>query len=258
MHHTRKALELPIARLLQVAALVLCSCVYASGVTAVENAESILEKADVIRFPKESFQVEVDVLSTSSSGDETRNKYRILSKGNSSTIVQTMEPASDRGQITLMKGRDLYLFLPSVSQPMRLSLAQRLIGQVSYGDLARANFTGDYTPSLLRTEKINGVDHHVLELLAVDRGVAYARVLFWVQVSNLHPYRAEFYSLSDKLLKTCRYENYKQMAGRMRPTRLVMEDALKAGERSVLEYSTMTLRDLPDKIFTKEYLKKVD
>lgn len=236
------------------AALMLAS--YVAG--AAETEQTILEKSDAIRFPKESFQVEVNVLSTTSGGDETQNKYRILSKGNESTIVQTIEPAADRGQITLMKGRDLWLFLPAVSQPVRLSLAQRLAGQVSYGDLARANFTGDYTPKLLRNEKIDGVEYYVLELSAVDRGVAYARIIYWVQVSNLHPFRAEFYSLSDKLLKTCRYENFKPLAGRLRPSRLVMEDALKEGERSVLEYSTMTLRDLPDKIFTKEYLKKVE
>lgn len=37
-----------------------------------------------------------------------------------------------------------------------------------------------------------------------------------------------------------------------------MEDALKAGNVSVLEYNSMKLRDLPDKIFTKDYLKKLD
>ncbi len=37
-----------------------------------------------------------------------------------------------------------------------------------------------------------------------------------------------------------------------------MEDALRKGEESVLEYSEMKLRDLPDKIFTKDYLKKLE
>ena len=48
------------------------------------------------------------------------------------------------------------------------------------------------------------------------------------------------------------------MAGRLRPTQLVMTDALRAGEQSVLDYSGMKLRDLPDKVFTKDYLKKLD
>jgi len=30
----------------------------------------------------------------------------------------------------LMRGRDLWVFLPNVSQPVRLSLSQRLTGQV--------------------------------------------------------------------------------------------------------------------------------
>jgi hypothetical protein len=59
-------------------------------------------------------------------------------------------------------------------------------------------------------------------------------------------------------MKKCSYENFKTLAGRVRPTRLVMEDALKNGEKSILDYSDMKLRDLPDKVFTKEYLKKLE
>ena len=57
------------------------------------------------------------------------------------SIIMVTEPASDRGQILLLKGHDLWIFLPAVSQPVRLSLAQRLTGQVANGDLARANFS---------------------------------------------------------------------------------------------------------------------
>ena len=157
----------------------------------------------------------------------------------------------------LMKGRDLWIYLPSVSQPVRLSLAQRLTGQVANGDLARSNFSGDYTPKILRSDTIEGEKYHVLELTAVDRSVTYHKVLFWVKESNARPHRAEFYSLSNRLLKTARYENYQPVLGEPRPTRLVMEDALRKGEESVLEYSAMKLRDLPDRVFTKDYLNRL-
>jgi len=148
--------------------------------------------------------------------------------------------------------------MPEVSQPIRLALSQRLTGQVANGDLARANFADDYNPKLLRSEKIGDDDFYVLELTGVDRGVTYQRVLYWVRKKDSWPYRAEFYSLSRRLLKSCKYENFQTMEGRKRPTRLVMEDALRGGEQSVLEYNSMKLRDLPDKIFTKDYLKKLD
>jgi outer membrane lipoprotein-sorting protein len=220
-------------------------------------ARSILEKADKIRTPQEAFQVEVTISTTAPGETADVRKYRILSKGNENTLVQVTEPASERGQILLMRGRDLWIFMPSVSQPIRLSLSQRLTGQVANGDLARANFTGDYVPTILRTETIGTDPHYVLELTAVDRSVTYHRVIYWVKQSDSRPHKAEFYSLSNRLLKTARYENFQSALGAQRPTRLILEDALRKGEESVLEYSEYKRRDLPDRVFTKEYLQRL-
>ena len=110
----------------------------------------------------------------------------------------------------------------------------------------------------LRTDTIDGEKMYVLELTAVDRGVTYAKVLYWVRQSNNWPHKAEFYSLSDRLLKVCRYEKYQNIGGRVRPTQLVMEDALKKGEGSTLRYSQMTPKDLPDRVFTKQYMDKLN
>lgn len=222
-------------------------------------ARSIVEKADLVRFPGEGFQVDVSIKSTQPGQDSETRKYRVLSKGNGNTVVMVTEPASERGQIILMKGRDLWVFMPDVSQPIRIALSQRLTGQVANGDLARANFAADYNPKLLRTETIGNDSYHILELIAIDRGVTYQKVIYWVREKDNRPYKAEFYSLSNRLLKICKYENYQAMEGKQqRPTRLVMEDALKSGEQSILEYGNLKLRDLPDKIFTKDYLKKLE
>jgi outer membrane lipoprotein-sorting protein len=222
------------------------------------DARSIVEKADKIRFPAESFEVSIRIATRQGDKDAETRGYRVLSKGNDNTVIMITEPASERGQIILMKSRDLWVFMPDVSQPVRISLSQRLTGQVANGDLARANFSGDYNPQLLRTETLDGENYWVLELTAVDRGVTYQKVLYWVNQKNNWPFKAEFYSLSNRLLKRARYENFQLMAGAVRPTRLVMEDALRGNEKSVLDYATMKLRELPDKVFTKEYLKKLE
>ena len=230
----------------------------ASTASADAQTRSIVEKADQVRFPAEGFQVDVEITTTRQGQRVDLRKYRVMSKGNENTIVLTLEPAAERGQSMLMKDRDLWVYMPNVSQPVRLALAQRLTGQVANGDLARANFTGDYTPKLLRTEALEGHNYNVLELIAVDRTVTYQRVVYWVRQDNAWPYKAEFYSLSNKLLKTSRYERFQPLAGKVRPTRLVMEDALRQGEQSVIEYSDMKLRDLPNKMFTKDYMKRLE
>lgn len=221
-------------------------------------ARSIVQRADEVRFPNESFQVEVTVHSKSGDEELEPRLYRVSSKGNENTIIQTLAPATERGQNMLMRGNDLWVFLPSVSQPVRLSLSQRLTGQVANGDLARANFSGDYDPTIAGTERIDGAEYYVLELVAAQRGVTYPKVKYWVRKSNLHPYKAEFYAKSGRLLKTCTYEDFRALGGRVRPTRLVMTDALKPADVSVMRYSDLKRVELPDRFFTKDYMKRLD
>jgi hypothetical protein len=220
-------------------------------------AREMLSRAESIRFPDGGFQVDVTITTTQPDSEPDVRAYRILSKGNSQTLVQTTAPVVDRDQILLMRDRDLWAFLPNLSQPIRLPLSQRLTGQVANGDLARANFVGDYEPKILRKEKIEGESYHVLQLDAVDKWITYRRVLYWVNARSARPYKAEFYALSGRLLKTAHYQAFEALGGENRPTRILVEDALRKGHASVLEYSNMVERELPDKIFTKDYLKKL-
>jgi len=220
-------------------------------------AKSIVEKADRVRFPQPSYQVNVKITNSTPGREPEAREYEILSKGNERTIVRTLSPASDKGQVLLMRDRDLWIFMPSISQPIRLSASQRLTGQVANGDLARANFGGDYTPTIMKTETIEGENYYVLELKAVDKSVTYDKVLYWINKSNDRPYKAEFYAISGRLLKTCRYQNYRESAGAVRPMRLVMEDAVVEGAKSTLEYAELKVKELPDRMFAKDYMRKL-
>src|ERR1041385_2026847 len=85
-------------------------------------AQEIVLRADEARFPREGFEVLINIRTT----DNGRPKEE------------------------------------------RLSLAQRLIGQVSNGDIARANFAGDYKAKLLGSEKLGNEMAYLLDLVAVD------------------------------------------------------------------------------------------
>lgn len=222
-----------------------------------EQARELLLRADRIRFPDEGFQVDVTISSHAPGREPEERAYRILSKGNTRTLVQTTAPAAERNQILLMRERDLWAFLPNLSQPVRLPLSQRLTGQVANGDLARANFAGDYEPRVLRTETLDGETYQVLQLDAVDKWVTYRKVVYWVGAKDGRPHKAEFYAVSGRLLKTAHYRDFQALGDAVRPTRIVVEDALKKGHRSELVYSNMAARDLPDRVFTKDYLKKL-
>lgn len=221
------------------------------------DANEILQLADAIRFPRASFETRITVTNYTAGKAGNPRVYKVMSKGNANTIVLTESPASERGQALLMRDRDLWIFMPSISQPVRLSLAQRLTGQVANGDLARANFAGDYNASLAGTDSLNGQPVNVLELAAAGAGVTYARVRYWVAQETNHPLKAEFYALSGRLLKTSYYEDFRELGGTERPTKIVIEDALDKDKVSVLQYQAMTLQDYPERMFTREYLRRL-
>ena len=222
------------------------------------DAVAIVKKADEIRFPNEPFQISVFITSHSADGDPDAREYQVLQKGFDKSVVRTLAPASERGSMMLMRENDLWVFLPKVSQPVRLPLSQRLTGQVANGDLARANFSGDYSPELVGEEEIDGEMHHVMELTASRKGVTYHRAKYWVNKENNRPRKVEFYTKSNKLMKVGEYTDYIDMGGVMRPSKLTLTDALTAGDYSVLKYEKLKKRDLADKIFTKQFLRKLD
>lgn len=221
------------------------------------SAEEILEKVDEVRNPQLDFKVDVNVTSVKPGSEPKKAKYEVLVKGRDKTIIKTFEPSVDRGTSLLMLDYDLWVFLQTISKPLRISLQQRLVGEVANGDLARANFSGDYNPKLLKTENIGGKEYYVLELTAKNDRVTYNKVILWAQKNNFHPLKAEFYAVSGRILKICTYESFQQVLGRLRPTRLILDDPLVRGQKSILEYSGMALAKFPEKLFTKDYLKKL-
>lgn len=223
---------------------------------AADAADALVAAADAIRFPTEAFQIQVKVTTTGRGAPDV-HEYQVLQKGHEQSVVRTLSPASEKGQVMLLKGADLWVFMPQVSQPVRLPLSQRLTGQVANGDLARANFAGDYDATLLGEEDVGGKRCAKLELLAARKGVTYQRVLYWVELATKRPIKVEFYTVSKRLMKSGIYENFTNMDGVARPARLVLTDKLRGGEQSVLEYTGLKKREIPDKVFSKEFLRKL-
>jgi len=237
--------------------ILIAACLPGGAASAAPDPASLVARADEIRFPSQPFQVLVTVTSIRDEEHSERHIYQVLQKGHERSVVRTLAPDSEKGQVMLLRDADLWIFLPDVSQPVRLPLSQRLTGQVANGDLARANFAGDYEAKLEKVEEIEGEEYAVLELTAARKGVTYHRVRYWVNAANARPYKVEFYTLSGRLMKTGMYTNFAELGGAVRPTRLVLIDALREGEKSVLDYSSLKLRDIPDKFFTKDFLRKL-
>jgi hypothetical protein len=114
---------------------------------------------------------------------------------------------------------------------------------------------GDAAPHQV---KLGAKDAWVLTLKAVKNSVTYPKQVVWIEVSTNLLLKAEDYSLSDRKMRTSYYGNYINIGGKFLAMRMRFEDNLKVGEVTDLILENPSLAKLPDEVFTKVYLEKVN
>jgi Outer membrane lipoprotein-sorting protein len=225
---------------------------------AADEAEEIVRRADLVRRPGESFVWKVTITSTEGVKAPTVDGFEVFVKGARKSFVKFVAPPRNVGRSLLALDRDLWIYLPDAGRPVRIPLAQRLVGQVANGDLARVDYAGDYDVRLVGTESVEGVACHVLDLKAKTKDVTYAAIKYWVARDEPRPVKAEFYAGTGTLLKTGTFDGLKEIGGHRLVTRLTFVDAIRKDRKSVLEFGDVKVRDLPEKYFDKNYMKTLD
>lgn len=215
------------------------------------SPEKMVSEADEIRLPRGDYAVNLSI-TTTKSGKTSIVRAHVFYKWPNKSITKVIFPESER-RVILRVDKALWVFTPHVSRPVRISLSQRLTGLLANGDIVRTHFGEWYVPRIMKVTS----SHYILELLRNAEDVPYARVLYWVTRDGFYPTKSEFYAISGTYLKTCLYEGSKQILGRLRPTKSRFSDILEKNKVSVVEYHEVKSVKLPDKYFTKDYLKVV-
>jgi hypothetical protein len=222
------------------------------------EAEEIVRKADLVRRPGESFVWKVTVTSTEGAKAPATDGFEVFVKGTQKSFVKFVAPARNVGRSLLALDRDLWIYLPDAGKPVRIPLAQRLVGQVANGDLARVDYAGDYDVTLIGRESVEGVECQVLDLKAKTKDVTYAAIKYWVARDPVRPVKAEFYAGTGTLLKTGTFDRPIESGGRRLVPRLTFVDAIRKDRKSVMDFGEVKVRDLPEKYFDKNYMRTLD
>jgi len=215
---------------------------------AAPDARQLLKNADQARgggLPGIVWTIRL----TPREGDRKLEEQRIEVRAtDDASVAETLEPARFRGAKILQVGRNMWLTKTGLSKPIPVSPRQRMTGQAANGDIAATNYAADYDAVLSGEEVIDAEACYVLELTARHKRTTYDRVRYWVSKSRGVAARAEFFSLSGKLLKTARfeYDNEIRHDGRRIPfvSRMIIGDALIDAETD-MRYETVQVRKVP-------------
>lgn len=164
------------------------------------------------------------------------------------SVAETLAPARFRGAKIVQVGRNMWLTKTGLAKPIPVSPRQRMTGQAANGDIAATNYAADYAALLAGEETVDGEPCDVLDLSAKTKRSTYDRVRYWVARTRGVAVKAEFYSLSGKLLKTARFEygNEIRFQGRRIPfvSRMLISDALTDADTD-MHYEAVTVRKVP-------------
>lgn len=217
-----------------------------------EDIQSLLKASDRARGGVEqgiSWNVNIKSWETD---NETERNFSVKAKGNNAYVDST-DAGRFKGEVFLFNDRTIWFFKPSLKKPVSISARERLSGQAANGDIASTNYARDYTPSLVKKEKINNENTYVLLLKAKNKQMTYDQIRYWISEKDKLGIKAEFLTLSGKVFKsaTFKYKNVITIKNKKLPfvSEMLIQDANQATNRSVLTYDKPTVENVSDNIF---------
>ena len=190
--------------------------------------------------------------------DGSRREFVLytVKKGQDKMVALFLSPASEKGRATLRLGDNMWLFIPSVGKPLRITSLQSVVGGVfNNSDILRLDYAAEYNVAGLKET----TDTYVLDCKAKSGWVAYDRLKMTVDKKAVVPLSIECYAASGMLIKTLFYKKTKDFGdGIVRPSMLETDSPLHKGYKSVMLFAKIKKRKLADEVFTLNYMPRVD
>lgn len=234
------------------------------------RAREIIRRADRVRAPERPFRYTLTLLEHREGRDVTENQQVLdismrfykpseqVEKGDARALVRFISPVRDKGKALLSDLDKMWYYAPDLRRPIPISRQQRLVGQISNGDVVAADFDYSYISRLVGEEACGQTICYKLSLQRRWPYVTYPAISYWVEKDTGFPSRADFLSADGVPIKRSYYRDYQQVLGQMRPTTIVVEDALRKDNYTTMRYSDIRLETLPESNFQKEYLLRLN
>jgi len=219
--------------------------------TSTKTAAQLLSIIDSYRgLNTKGFSFDITNISYKENRDSRTNQLSVDVKQDDS-LVTFKSPARQQGRILLKKHSDMWLYIPGTRKVIRISPAQRLLGETSNADVTGSNFSRDYTGEIIAQS--DNPEQIKLVLKAKKNNLSYQKVIFWLE--NQAPYKpvkSEYYARSGKLLKTAQYKAFKTFDGDLKIHKMLLSDPIIKGSYTWMLFDNFRSNELPDALFNKE------
>ncbi|MBZ0199476.1 MAG: outer membrane lipoprotein-sorting protein [Ignavibacteriaceae bacterium] len=220
-----------------------------------QDGNKLLKEVDDNLMP-ESYEAYRKLINEEPDGSKKEFTFYTVKKGKDKIAMLYLTPASEKGRSTLRLGDNMWLYVPSLNKPIRITSLQSVVGGVfNNADIMQLEYSVEYNASFGEgTDK-----EYILNLKAKNKTVAYDQLKMWVTKGDKILRKVEAYSASGMLIKTLEFKDDKNFGGGLtRPATIETYSPLYKGYRSVMIYQSIKKRQFADEIFTQNYMGRLD
>lgn len=204
----------------------------------------------------ESYEMYRKLINIEPDGRQREFVLYTVKQGQEKMAALFLDPPSEQGRATLRLGDNMWLYIPNVGKPLRITSLQSVVGGVfNNSDILRVDYSAEYTVESAEEQ----ADQFRLVLKAKTPSVAYDKLVMLVDKQHRVPTTIEAYAASGMLIKTLHYSEMQAFGnGLVRPARLETDSPLYKGYKSVMLFARITPRQFDDEVFTLNFLPKLD
>jgi len=215
-----------------------------------------LKRADEFRLAPGAMRVLTRVESFRSSKLDKERQYLVFLDTGRRSLVLSRSPI-EKGQKLLMLGDDFWIVLPTSQRAIRITPAQKLLGDASIGDIATMSWAEDYDGVETGEAEVAGVPCRRLDIKAQRRGVTYQRIELYVAKADGRPVQADLYLASERQAKRATFE-VEQVEGRPQVTVMTLFDQIEQGRETRIHYLERARRAVPEEFYNPMFLTRND
>ena len=215
----------------------------------------LLEQVDRNLNP-ESYETYRKLINIEPDGKKKEFTMFSVKKGQDKIALLFLTPASDKGRSTLRLGDNMWLNIPNIGKPIRITSLQSVVGGVfNNADIMNLDYSTEYN--------VEGVSEdagkYLLLLKAKTRTVAYDRLKMWVDKGKKLPTKLECLTEASMLIKTLYFKDIKEFGGGIvRPAVIETDSPLYKGYKSVMIFAKIKKRAFKDEVFTLTFMPNLE
>jgi outer membrane lipoprotein-sorting protein len=234
--------------------IIIIGLILATSALAMDGTQ-LLKQVDKNMAP-ESYESYRKIINIEPDGRKKEFTYFTVKKGTDKIAGLFLAPASEKGRTTLRLGDNMWLYIPNVGKPIRITSLQSVVGGVfNNADILNLDYSEEYNVEQL-DEK--GAEY-LLFLKAKTKSVAYDRVKMWVDKGKKLPIKLECLTEASMLIKTIYFKEVKDFEGGInRPAVIETDSPLYKGYKSIMVFAKIKKKDYKDEVFTLPFMAKMD